>query len=137
MAEERNKKNWLNGLLDSCQQELEAHSVPCERSCANELGFEIKGVHFSLSFEDQDDGFIKLSVVVDGKKFPYGRKRLLEAINSANLDTKVAKVYIDSLGDLNFNAELYINPAMDFNRILKRHIKAVLACIREVKLKLE
>lgn len=137
MAEERNKKNWLNGLLDSCQQELEAHSVPCERSCANELGFEIKGMHFALSFEDHDDGFIKLSVVVDGKKFPYGRKRLLEAINSANLDTKVAKVYIDSLGDLNFNAELYINPAMDFNRILKRHIKAVLACIRDVKSKLE
>lgn len=137
MAEERNKKNWLNGLLESCQQELEARSALCERSCANELGFEIKGVHFSLSFDDYDDGFIKLSVVVDGKMFPYGRKRLLGAINSANLDTKVAKVYIDSLGDLNFNAELYINPAMDFNRILKRHIKAVLACIRDVKSKLE
>lgn len=137
MAEERNKKNWLNGLLDSCQQELEGRSVPCERSCANELGFEIKGVHFALSFEAHDDEFLKLSVVIDGTKFPYGRKRLLEAINSANFDTKVAKVYIDRLGDLNFNAELYINLAMDFNRILKRHIKAVLACIRDVKSKLE
>lgn len=137
MAEERNKRNWLYALLDSCQQEFEARSVPCERSCANELGFEVKDVHFSLSFEDDDDGFLKLSVVIDGTKFPYGRKRLLEATNSANLDMKVVKVYINSLGDLNFNAELYINPAMDLNRILKRHIKAVLACIREVRLKLE
>lgn len=125
----KGKTNWLKSVLDSCEQRLSGRGVPCTRREAESLGFEMNGTKFMLSFHENDSTFLKLSAIFDGNCFSYSRQELLEAINSANLNTKVAKVYIDDGGNLDFSTELFLLPTTNFTNILDRHINAILACI--------
>lgn len=125
-AESNVESNWLSSVLDSCELLLGEEDIPSKRTAHNKLLYTMKGQKISLTFEDEDQGYLSLVTMEDSQKFHCSRKKMLEVVNSINDNLKVAKAYLNSDGELVCSAEVFLNSGTDFTRILRRHSSAIL-----------
>lgn len=129
-AETSGESNWLNSVLDRCEQQLEEDEIPFNRLAHNRLLYTVAGRKIALTFEEDDLGYLSLTTVEDSRKFHCNRKKLLEVVNGINYGTKVTKAYINSDNVLVFSAEVYLNSATDFARLLRRYSVNLIGCMR-------
>lgn len=129
-CETNGESNWLSSVLDRCEQQLEEDGISFNRVAHNKLLYTVAGRKIALTFEEDDLGYLSLATVEDSRKFHCSRKKLLEVVNGINFGTKVTKAYINSDNVLVFSAEVYLNSATDFARLLQRYSVNLIWCMR-------
>lgn len=129
-CETNGESNWLSSVLDRCEQQLEEDGISFNRVAHNKLLYTVTGRKIALTFEEDDLGYLSLTTAEDSRKFHSSRKKLLEVVNGINYGTKVTKACINSDNVLVFSAEVYVNSATDFARLLQRYSVNLIWCMR-------
>lgn len=129
-CETNGESNWLTSVLDRCEQQLEEDGISFNRVAHNKLLYTVAGRKIALTFEEDDLGYLSLTTAEDSRKFHCSRKKLLEVVNGINYGTKVTKACINSDNVLVFSAEVYVNSATDFARLLQRYSVNLIWCMR-------
>ena len=113
-------------LQETYMSHLAGEGFRPEVTQAGNVKFRREGRNYIIYVDDKDPMYFRLvlSFTADDKS-PQMRLRRMEGANLATTETKVVKAYVDSDGDPNFAAEMFLIVPGDFKTVLARSLRAM------------
>lgn len=113
-------------LQQTYVQYLNAEGFNPNLTQAGNVRFRREGKFYIIYVDEKDPEYFRLvlSFTADDKT-PAGRLKRIEGANLATTETKVVKAYVDSDGDPNFAAEMFLIVPGDFKTHFSRLLRAI------------
>jgi hypothetical protein len=113
-------------LQETYMSHLGTEGYKPEITQAGNVRFRREGRVYVIYVDEKDPMYFRLVLSFsDDDKSPAARTKRVEGTNLATTETKVVKAYVDSDGDPNFAAEMFLIVPGDFKTVLSRSLRAM------------
>jgi hypothetical protein len=113
-------------LQETYSSHLAAEGFRPDLTNAGNVRFRREGRTFLIYADEKDPTYFRLAMAFSQEdKSPQARQRRLEGCNVATAEVKVIKCFLDSDGDPNFSAEMFLIVPGDFKMTLSRLLRAM------------